>query len=96
MSNPQQAFTDQELRSFLATKRVVVVSEQMGSARSIRKLVIQMGAKADLSFAYDRFEEAQRELESHSTHILISDLFIGSNVGLELIDSQEKKFLNRV
>ena len=95
MSTPEK-FTEQELRVFLSTRKVIVVCEQLGSARSIRQLLIQLGAKADNALALDQFLQARNELEAQATHILISDLFIDGREGLELINSQEKKFLNRL
>ena len=90
------SFTESELQKFLSSRTAVIASTSLGTARTIRKLMIQYGAKAEKVYPFDRFEDARDFMLSDSTHILISDLFYEKNSGLELVEAQQKKFPNRL
>ncbi len=89
-------FSEDELKKYLANKKVVVVNSALATARTIRKLMLQLGAKADLTIAVDKYFDAKKELEASPVHILISDLILAENSGLDLIGIQEAKFPNRL
>ncbi len=95
-AKPSAPFTSQELKDFLTGKKVVIVSQQQASARAVRKLVLDFGAKADKTLPCFTFEEAKKELEREPAHLLITDLSLGKKSGIELIRVQEKNFPNRL
>ena len=89
-------FTENELKAFLATRKIVIASLQPTSVKALRKLAMQLGSKLDKTVACFTFDEAEKELTREPVHILITDLSFEKRSGLELIELQEKNFSNRL
>ncbi len=96
MANDVAPFTEAELKEFLEKRTVVVVCAQPASAKSVRKLAMQFGARVDLTLLCETFEDAKKELSSRPVHLLIADLHFDKNLGLELVELQASKFPNRL
>ena len=85
-----------DLKKYFSSRRALIVSTQTAAARAVRTFILQMGAKPDLVAMSPDFAEAKKNLITNPTHFLVTDLLLGSDAGLELIDIQESKFENRL
>jgi tetratricopeptide (TPR) repeat protein len=84
-------FTDEELRSFLVSRRIVIADAARFSGRSLRKFLMQFGAKSDDVVVCETKTEAERAIAEKPTHFLFVDVLFG----LELVALQEKAFPSR-
>lgn len=84
-------FTEEELKGFLASHRIVIADSGTSSGRALRRFLMQFGAKNDSTVVCETYEQAKVEIAAKPTHLLISDL----SLGLELINLQESAFPNR-
>lgn len=84
-------FSEAELKSFLATRRIVIAESGASSGRSVRKFLMQYGAKSDSTFICETYEQAKNEIAAKPTHLLFSDFALG----LDLVALQESRFPNR-
>ena len=88
-------FTETELKDFMSVRRTLIVTPQQATGSLLRKSILGYGGRSEQVISVDNVAEARKLLEKHPTHLLITDLRVGDDTGLQLLPMQEAGFTNR-
>lgn len=73
-------FTDDELKEFLGSRRVVIGDPTRASGRSLRKFLMQLGAKSEDVILCETAGDAFDAVAEKATHVLFTDVTFGFDV----------------
>ncbi len=89
-------FTAQELAEFLGPRKVMVVDGGAFSGRTLQRILLELGVRDGNVQVVRNFEEAQLEIAVRRPHVLIVDFEMGGLRGLELVETHDAQFANRL
>jgi tetratricopeptide (TPR) repeat protein len=84
------------MASYLSTKRILIADTGAYSAQALQRILIQLGAVTNEILVYRSFASAATGILARRPHILITDLYLENDLGLDLIALQNRQFDNRL
>jgi CheY-like chemotaxis protein len=80
---------DQELfAQYLKDAKIFVVDSSSASRTRIAKILVDLGATANLITLIGDYDQAMLEIPLHKPKVILSDYYIGTRSGLDLIQAQ--------
>jgi tetratricopeptide (TPR) repeat protein len=89
-------FTGAELASYLSTRRILIADTGAYSAQALQRILMQLVAVTNEILVYRSFASAAQGILARKPQILITDLHLDGELGLDLIALQEQQFHNRI
>ncbi len=89
-------FSPQELAAYLEHRKVMVVDAGAYTGRSLQRILVELGmSESNIQVCRD-FDEANLEIAVRRPQILFVDFDMGGQRGLELVETHEAQFGNRL
>jgi tetratricopeptide (TPR) repeat protein len=89
-------FSASELAAYLSTRRILIADTGAYSAQALQRILMQLGAVTNEILVYRSYASAAQGILARRPQILITDLHLDGELGLDLIALQEQQFHNRL